>query len=150
MIQTKRVYEPAAKTDGRRLLVERLWPRGVKKEALALAGWCKEVAPSHELRKWFNHDPAKWKEFQRRYRAELDANPEIWQPLLEAAKAGNLTLLFSAHDTEHNNAVVLKKLLEECLKATAKQNGTRKGSHHATTNQLQRNRARRLQSDGRA
>ena len=78
------------------------------------------MAPSHELRKWFNHDPAKWKEFQRRYRAELDANPEIWQPLLEAAKAGNLTLLFSAHDTEHNNAVVLKKFLEECLKATAK------------------------------
>jgi uncharacterized protein YeaO (DUF488 family) len=120
MIQTKRVYEPSAKTDGKRFLVERLWPRGIKKEALSLNGWSKEVAPSHELRKWFNHDPAKWKEFQRRYRAELDAKPEAWQPLLEAAKAGNLTLLFSAHDMEHNNAVVLKARLEERLKTGAK------------------------------
>ena len=115
MIQIKRVYEPAAKADGQRFLVERLWPRGIKKEALALNGWQKEVAPSHELRKWFNHDPAKWKEFQRRYRAELDARPETWQPLLEAARAGNLTLLFSARDTEHNNAIVLKAFLEERL-----------------------------------
>ena len=119
MIQTKRVYEPVAKTDGQRFLAERLWPRGIKKEALALAGWCKEAAPSHELRKWFDHDPAKWREFQRRYRAELDARPEPWQPLLEAAKGGNLTLLFSARDTEHNNAVVLKAWLEERLKAGA-------------------------------
>lgn len=120
MIQIKRVYEPAAKSDGERFLVERLWPRGIRKEVLSLTGWCKEAAPSHELRKWFNHDPAKWKQFQRRYRAELDASPETWQPLLETAQAGNLTLLFSAHDTEHNNAVVLRDFLEECLKATAK------------------------------
>ena len=113
MIRIKRVYETAAASDGRRFLVERLWPRGVKKEALSLTGWHREVAPSHELRKWFNHDPAKWKEFQRRYRAELDTKPETWQPLLEAAKAGNLTLLFSAHDTEHNNAIVLKDYLEK-------------------------------------
>lgn len=120
MIQIKRVYESAARTDGRRFLVERLWPRGIKKEALALTGWCKEAAPSHELRKWFDHDPVKRLEFQRRYRAELEARPETWQPLLEAARAGNLTLLFSAHDTEHNNAVVLKARLEEQLRAGTK------------------------------
>ena len=116
MIQVKRVYEPAVKADGQRFLVERLWPRGIKKEALSLTGWQKGAAPSHELRKWFNHDPARWKEFQRRYRTELDRNPETWQLLVEAAKAGNLTLLFSAHATEHNNAVVLKAFLEEQLK----------------------------------
>ncbi|MGA9450554.1 MAG: DUF488 domain-containing protein [Verrucomicrobiia bacterium] len=119
MIQIKRVYEPVAKADGQRFLVERLWPRGIRKEALLLDGWCKEAAPSYQLRKWFNHDPAKWEEFQRRYRSELKAKTKTWQPLLEAAGAGNLTLLFSAHDTEHNNAVVLKNVLEERLKATA-------------------------------
>ena len=120
MIQVKRVYEPAARADSRRFLVERLWPRGIRKESLSLTGWCKEAAPSHELRKWFNHDPARWKEFQRRYRAELKGKPETWQPLLAAAKADNLTLLFSAHDTEHNNAVVLKAFLDEQLKTGAK------------------------------
>lgn len=117
MIQLKRVYEPIAKTDGRRFLVERLWPRGVKKDTLSLAGWCKEAAPSVGLRKWFKHDPAKWKEFQHRYRAELDSKPDCWRPLLEAAASGNLTLLFSSHDVEHNNAVVLKARLEEQIKA---------------------------------
>jgi uncharacterized protein YeaO (DUF488 family) len=116
MIQTKRVYEPAAKSDGQRFLVERLWPRGIKKEALRMTGWLKEVAPSNELRQWFNHDPAKWKEFQKRYRAELNGKPETWQPLLAAAKTSALTLLFSAHDLEHNNALVLKTFLEEQLK----------------------------------
>lgn len=120
MIQIKRVYEPAAKADGQRFLVERLWPRGVKKKALVLTNWCKEAAPSHELRKWFNHDPVKWKEFQRRYLAELKAKAETWLPLLEVAKAGNLTLLFSTHDTEHNNTMVLKTFLEECLNTTMK------------------------------
>lgn len=126
MIQVKRVYEPASKADGQRFLVERLWPRGIRKEALALTGWCKEAAPSHELRKWFSHDPVKWKEFQRRYRAELEAKPENWQPLLEAAKTGSLTLLFSAHDTEHNNAVILKAWLEERLKTGAKPSAKRR------------------------
>jgi uncharacterized protein YeaO (DUF488 family) len=116
MIRTKRVYEPTAQSDGKRFLVERLWPRGIKKESLSLTGWCKEAAPSHELRKWFNHDPAKWKEFQRRYRAELDDQPESWQPLLEAAGTGKLTLLFSAHDPGHNNAIALRDYLEERLK----------------------------------
>jgi uncharacterized protein YeaO (DUF488 family) len=113
MIQTKRVYEPAAKSDGQRFLVERLWPRGIKKEALHMIAWLKDVAPSNELRKWFNHDPARWKEFQKRYRAELDGKPETWQPLLTAVKIGEVTLLFSSHDLEHNNALVLKAYLEE-------------------------------------
>lgn len=116
MIQIKRVYEPAAKTDGQRFLVDRLWPRGVKKETLSLAGWCKAAAPSHELRKWYHRDLTKWEEFQRRYRAELNARADAWKPLLEAAKVGRLTLLFSSHDPEHNNAVVLKARLEEQLK----------------------------------
>ncbi len=112
MIQVKRVYDPPAKTDGTRFLVERLWPRGMKKEKLVLDAWLKEVAPSPELRKWFNHDPARWREFQRRYRAELDQHPEAWQPILGAAKKGAVTLLFSSHDAQHNNVVALKAYLE--------------------------------------
>lgn len=112
MIQTERVYEAKGAHDGKRFLVDRLWPRGMKKEAVKMDGWLKEVAPSNELRHWFNHDPAKWKEFQRRYHAELSEEPKAWQPLLEAAKDGDVTLLFSAHDVEHNNAVVLKAFLE--------------------------------------
>jgi uncharacterized protein YeaO (DUF488 family) len=115
MIRIKRVYDPPAKDDGTRFLVERLWPRGMKKEALHMAAWCKEVAPSNELRRWFSHDPAKWKEFQRRYRAELTANRAACQPLLDAAKRGDITLLYSAHDMDHNNAKVLKSYLEEGL-----------------------------------
>lgn len=116
MIQVKRVYEPAKRSDGARFLVERLWPRGMKKEALKMNDWPKEVAPSDGLRRWFNHDPAKWKEFQRRYRSELGENREIWQPLLEAAKHGDVTLMFSAHDFEHNNALVLKSFLDQKLR----------------------------------
>jgi uncharacterized protein YeaO (DUF488 family) len=120
MIQAKRVYEAAAKADGQRFLVDRVWPRGVKKESLELDGWCKDVAPGYALRKWFNHDPAKWAEFQRRYRAELDGKPAIWKSLVAAASRGNLTLLFSARDIAHNNAVVLKAYLEERVKCVAK------------------------------
>jgi uncharacterized protein YeaO (DUF488 family) len=112
VIQIKRVYEPSTKEDGARFLVERLWPRGMKKEALHMDAWCKDLAPSHDLRRWFNHDPAKWKEFQRRYWAELADNPAACQPLLDAAQQGNITLLYSAHDTEHNNAISLKSHLE--------------------------------------
>jgi uncharacterized protein YeaO (DUF488 family) len=115
MIRIKRVYDPSAKEDGARFLVERLWPRGMKKEALHMAAWCKDAAPSDELRRWFNHDPGKWKEFQRRYRAELSDNCAACQPLLDATEQGNITLLYSAHDTEHNSAVVLKSYLEEGL-----------------------------------
>lgn len=115
MIQIKRVYDQPAKEDGSRFLVERLWPRGMKKEALPMTAWCKEVAPSNELRRWFSHDPAKWKEFQRRYRAELAGNHPACQPLLIAAEKGKITLLYSAHDTDHNSAAVLKSYLEEAL-----------------------------------
>jgi uncharacterized protein YeaO (DUF488 family) len=115
MIRIKRAYDPPAKEDGARFLVDRLWPRGMKKEALPMAAWYKEVAPSNELRHWFGHDPDKWKEFQRRYRTELMAHGTAWQPLLDAAKQGDITLLYSAHDTEHNNAVALKAYLEERL-----------------------------------
>jgi uncharacterized protein YeaO (DUF488 family) len=113
MIQTRRVYETPEPSDGTRFLVERLWPRGMKKEALKLDGWLKEVAPSAELRRWFGHDPAKWKEFRRRYFTELDQHPEAWQRIQEAARRGKVTLLYSARDTEHNNAVALKQYLEK-------------------------------------
>ena len=116
MLKTKRVYESAKQDDGVRFLVERLWPRGIKKEELKMKAWLKDVAPSPELRKWFAHDPDKWKEFQKRYRSELKSNPDAWKPILEAAKDGNVTLLYSARDTEHNSAVLLKEFLEKQVK----------------------------------
>ena len=109
----KRVYEDASEGDGIRFLVDRLWPRGIRKDALADTTWLKEVAPSDDLRKWFGHDPAKWKEFQKRYRVELEKNPASWGLLLEAIKEDNVTLLFGAKDLEMNQAVVLKGFLEE-------------------------------------
>jgi uncharacterized protein YeaO (DUF488 family) len=111
MIRAKRIYDPVVPEDGRRLLVDRLWPRGIKKAEARIARWLKEVAPSDGLRKWFKHDSAKWAEFQRRYFEELDAKPEAWEPLLDEAAAGDITLLFSARDTEHNNAVALQSYL---------------------------------------
>jgi uncharacterized protein YeaO (DUF488 family) len=119
MILTKRAYEPAAAGDGVRFLVDHLWPRGLKKEALKMKSWIKGVSPSNELRQWFGHEPAKWKEFRRRYFAELDKEPEAWQPLLEAARKGDITLVYSARDEEHNNAVALRDYLEKRLKAGA-------------------------------
>ena len=115
MFALKRVYEEPQAADGARFLVERLWPRGIKKEDLPMQAWLKDAAPSTELRRWFGHDPAKWEEFKRRYQAELDANPDAWQPLLEASKKGKVTLLYAARDTEHNNALVLKLYLEKHL-----------------------------------
>jgi uncharacterized protein YeaO (DUF488 family) len=112
MIKLKRVYEPAEPDDGMRVLVERLWPRGVRREALHMDAWLKEVAPSGSLRQWFNHDPVRWPEFQKRYAAELDANRAAWLAILEAAERGTVTLLFSAHDVEHNNAVALRAYVE--------------------------------------
>jgi uncharacterized protein YeaO (DUF488 family) len=111
MIRLKRVYEPASAEDGARFLVERLWPRGIKKESLRLDAWIREVAPSTELRHWFGHDAAKWDGFRRRYRAELDAHPNAWRPLVDAARRGSITLLYSTHDVAHNNAVALKDYL---------------------------------------
>ncbi len=116
MIRVERVYGHTSADGSTRFLVERLWPRGIKKEALQVDGWLKDAAPSTELRKWFKHDPAKWKEFQRRYRSELDKHPEGWQPILQAARRGAVTLLYSAHDTEHNNALVLKDYVDQKLK----------------------------------
>ena len=115
MLKIKRVYEKAESSDGTRFLVERLWPRGIKKEALKMKAWLKDAAPSTDLRNWFGHDPLKWSEFQKRYQAELKAKPEAWNPILQAAKQGDVTLLYSAHDTEHNNALALKKFLEKKL-----------------------------------
>jgi uncharacterized protein YeaO (DUF488 family) len=115
MIRIKRVYDPADKIDGARFLVDHLWPRGVKKEALHVERWVKDVSPSDRLRNWFAHDPAKWKEFQRRSFAELNEKPQAWQPLLEAAQAGGITLVYSARDTEHNNALALKTYLAKKL-----------------------------------
>lgn len=118
MFHLKRVYEDNDVTDdGARYLVERLWPRGIKKEKLIMDAWLKDTAPSTDLRRWFEHDPAKWDEFQRRYRAELDKNSDAWKPLVEASKRGKVTLLYSSRDTEHNNAVVLKSYLEEHIAA---------------------------------
>lgn len=104
----KRVYEPSVPSDGIRFLVERLWPRGMRKNSLRMNAWLKDIAPSSDLRRWFSHDPAKWTEFRRRYFEELKSHREALQPILEAEIDGNVTLLYSAHDTEHNNAVALK------------------------------------------
>lgn len=119
MIQVKRVYEPASKSDGARFLVERLWPRGIKKESLQVEAWLREVAPSAELRSWFQHDPARWAEFRRRYFQELQQRPQVWESLLARARRGRVTLVYSAHDTEHNNAVALKEFLDKNLKGKA-------------------------------
>ncbi len=115
MIQLRRVYDPPEPHEGMRFLVERLWPRGIKKTELDMDEWFKDVAPSTELRRWFGHDPAKWPEFRRRYESELKAHPEAWEPILDAARKKNVTLLFSSRDTEHNNAVALKQFLEHRL-----------------------------------
>jgi uncharacterized protein YeaO (DUF488 family) len=113
MIRIKRTYEPPARGDGRRILVERLWPRGMTKDALAADAWLKETAPTTELRKWFDHRVDRWEEFRRRYRAELDATPDAWRPILDASRRGGVTLLYSAHDTLHNGALVLRDYLTE-------------------------------------
>ena len=114
-IAIKRVYEPAAKADGYRVLIDRLWPRGLKKEAVPLDLWAKELAPSTALRQWFGHDPALWDGFRHRYASELDGLAEHWQPLAERAARHTVTLLYGAHDEEHNNDVVLKTYLENWL-----------------------------------
>lgn len=118
-IQTKRVYDPPSPADGERFLVDRLWPRGLKKEDLRLTGWLKEAAPSNALRQWFHRVPGKWAEFQRRYFAELEQHPQTSQPLLDAARRGTITLLFSSKDLERNNAVVLKRFLERKVPKSA-------------------------------
>jgi len=114
-IRTKRAYDPIESEDGTRVLVDRMWPRGIKKADLGIHDWPKDVAPSKELRQWFGHDPDKWEAFQRRYHAELDDKPDAWRPLLAFAREGNLTLVYGARDREHNNAVALRAYLEAQL-----------------------------------
>lgn len=116
-IRIKRAYEPPAVGDGRRILIDRLWPRGVRKEAASIERWLRDLAPSDELRKWFRHDPALWEEFRRRYRAELSRHAEELDALLRLAEEGPMTLVFGARDAEHNNAVVLRAVLLERSKA---------------------------------
>ncbi len=114
-IRVRRVYESPSSDDGKRVLVDRLWPRGLSREAANVDDWMRDVAPSDDLRRWFGHDPARWEEFARRYRRELDARPEALRPLLEAAAERSVTLVYGARDERHNQAVVLLRILEERL-----------------------------------
>ena len=112
LIHLKRAYVDASESDRYRVLVDRLWPRGVSKQEAKIDLWLKEIAPSTELRKWFGHDPAKWRTFQQRYFRELDSRPEAWQAILDAARNGPVTLVYSSRDEQHNNAVALKAYIE--------------------------------------
>ncbi len=113
MITTKHVYDGITREDGVCFLVDRLWPRGMKKERLEGVTWLKELGPSTELRHWFDHDEAKWAEFKTRYYAELDEKKDVLAPIIEANRAGNVTLLFATKELKHNNAVALKEYLEQ-------------------------------------
>lgn len=115
MLRLKRVYEPALPTDGERILIDRLWPRGLSKERAAVDDWMKDIAPSAELRRWFGHDPEKWPEFQRRYKRELRAHAELVDRLARKASRGRVTLVFGARDEEHNDAVVLASVVRRRL-----------------------------------
>jgi len=112
MIKLKRIYDPYAESDGKRVLVDRLWPRGIKKEAAGLDLWLRDIAPSDALRKWFAHDPSRWQEFKKRYRKELEGRKEMIDDLRAEVRRKTVTLLFSAKDTERNNAVALKEIIE--------------------------------------
>jgi len=111
MIKIKRVYDPPEADDGKRILIDRLWPRGIKKESLEMDEWLKDIAPSDGLRKWFSHDPAKYHEFKKRYVKELEKKKETIERIRDEAKKETVTLLFSAKDVEHNNATILKEVL---------------------------------------
>jgi uncharacterized protein YeaO (DUF488 family) len=112
MLRLKRAYDPVSSDDGTRFLVERLWPRGLSKEKLRVDAWLKDVGPTTALRKWFSHDPEKWPQFRARYFRELDSRPESWRPILSAARRRRVTLVYSSHDEDHNNAVALKEYLQ--------------------------------------
>lgn len=116
-IAIKRIYAPAGAADGYRVLVDRLWPRGVRKEDAALDGWLREVAPSPALRRWFGHQPSRWEGFRHRYAAELDTLADHWRPLADRAAHHRVTLLYAARDEEHNHALALKNYLETWLRA---------------------------------
>lgn len=110
-VRLKRAYDPPAPEDGTRILIDRLWPRGVSKADAALDHWMKEIAPSTDLRKWFRHDPARWEEFRRRYAAEVHQHPDLLEQLRALARQGPVTLVYSAHDELHNDAVELRDLV---------------------------------------
>ncbi|GIW03830.1 MAG: hypothetical protein KatS3mg059_0450 [Thermomicrobiales bacterium] len=116
-IRLRRVYAPPEADDGMRVLVDRIWPRGVSKERARVDLWLRDVAPSDDLRRWFGHDPARWEEFQARYRQELEDDPVRLAPLFEAVRRGPVTLLYSARDEHHNQAVALKAIVEERLRS---------------------------------
>jgi uncharacterized protein YeaO (DUF488 family) len=111
MLKIKRVYDPASADDGKRVLVDRLWPRGIKKEKAQIDEWLKEISPSNELRKWYSHDPSKWTEFKERYQKELAEKSELLKKIKAEAKKQTVTLLFSTKELELNNAVALKEIL---------------------------------------
>jgi uncharacterized protein YeaO (DUF488 family) len=111
MVKIKRVYDPVSPDDGKRVLVDRLWPRGIKKEKAQIDEWLKEISPSNELRKWYSHDPAKWAEFKKRYKKELAEKSELLKKIKAEAKKQTVTLLFSTKELELNNAVALKEIL---------------------------------------
>lgn len=114
-ISLRRIYEPVGERDGYRVLVDRLWPRGISKTNAAIDLWLKEAAPSTPLRHWFNHELEKWAEFKTRYFAELDKSQQVLQPLLDVAKVGNITLVYASRDEQHNQAVALKEYLENLI-----------------------------------
>jgi uncharacterized protein YeaO (DUF488 family) len=116
VLRLKRVYEPPLPTDGERILIDRLWPRGLSKARAAIDEWMKDIAPSAELRRWFGHDPDKWREFQRRYKHELRANAELVDALARKAARRRVTLVYGAHDEEHNDAVVLAAVVRARIK----------------------------------
>ena len=115
-LRVKRAYDAPEPSDGLRYLVDRIWPRGIKKEALQINAWLKDLAPSSVLRIWFNHEPAKWDEFCRLYSAELECKPEMWQSLLNKLFTSNVTLIYSARSESYNNAVALRNYLMEKMK----------------------------------
>lgn len=115
MLKLKRVYDPPSRDDGKRILVDRLWPRGIKRGDAKIDEWLKDIAPSNELRRWFSHEPSKWQEFKAKYREELKGKTELIERIQKEAKKGTVTLLFAARDAEHNNAVVLKEVIEEII-----------------------------------
>jgi uncharacterized protein YeaO (DUF488 family) len=120
MIRVKRAYDELKPDDGMRVLVDRLWPRGKRREDLSITRWFRDLAPSGELRRWFAHSPERWPEFKNRYFDELDKNRAAWQPLLETARSTDVTLVYGARDREHNNAVALKDYLERKLRESRK------------------------------
>jgi uncharacterized protein YeaO (DUF488 family) len=111
-MRIKRVYDSPSKEDGKRILVDRLWPRGITKDKASIDEWLKDIAPSNELRRWFSHDPSKWNEFKKRYRKELQNKPALLEQVKKEVKIKNVTFVFSARDTRYNNAVALKEILE--------------------------------------